>query len=364
MSKSITFLFDSTYPIPTGGPKVVFEYANRLVENGWEVYIVYNYLASPVAFVSKMYHYFKDRLIWYFYRLRSKYPTSRLWFPIDSRVKEVFLPNIIYKNVPKTSLYVATALPTSKFLKEYPITDTRKFYIVQGYEKWCNRTDRDVRETYHYPLTKIVISNWLKNIIQNEEGLECVLAPNGFDFNYFQQFVPIEFRDKYCVSMMYHPGKAKGFYVAFEALKKVKLVYPQLKVNMFGAYDAPKKLPSWYYYVKCPNKEIHNKIYNSSAIFVSASENEGWGLTVGEAMICGNAVVCTDNLGFKEMVMDGETGLLVPVGAVDEIAKNVIRLIEDDILRQSLAINGKRYIHSFSWDKSFQIVEKLLLSRL
>ena len=32
MEKSITFVFHNIYPHPTGGPKVIFEYANRLTD--------------------------------------------------------------------------------------------------------------------------------------------------------------------------------------------------------------------------------------------------------------------------------------------------------------------------------------------
>lgn len=46
---------------------------------------------------------------------------------------------------------------------------------------------------------------------------------------------------------------------------------------------------------KNPTPEQHLKINNESAIYLGCSKLEGWGLTVGEAMMCGQAVVCTDN---------------------------------------------------------------------
>lgn len=361
MQKSVSFIFNNTYPFPTGGPKVVFEYANRLVKDGWKVYIVYNYLVKPSRFLSKIYHFFYDRIKFYINRRKGIYPSARNWFNLDARVNEVYVPKLSYSLIPKTDLYVATALSTAKYVCEFPVLDKNKFYIIQDYEKWAGRTDRDVRETYRYPMNKIVISKWLKDIV-NEEGQECTLVPNGFDFTYFTLNNPVEYRNRYCISMMYHVSSRKGCSIAFKALDIVKERFPQLEVMLFGAYKKPKGLPEWYTYTQTPTREEHNNIYNSSSIYVSASETEGWGLTVGEAMICGAAVVCTANQGFCEMVVDGQTGLLCRANEVLDFAENIIRLIENNDLRIHLAKNGNEYIKKFSWDNSYAIINKMFMS--
>ena len=60
-------------------------------------------------------------------------------------------------------------------------------------------------------------------------------------------------------------------------------------------------MPGWMEYYRQPDHDTHNRIYNSSSIYLASSLQEGWGLTVGEAMIYGNAIVCTDTLGFQEV---------------------------------------------------------------
>ena len=75
-----------------------------------------------------------------------------------------------------------------------------------------------------------------------------------------------------------------------KALETVKKEIPDLHVTMFGTPDRPQNLPEWYSYYKCPDRETHNKILNDTAVFVAASNLEGFGLTVGESMICGCAV--------------------------------------------------------------------------
>ena len=360
MEKSITFVFHNIYPHPTGGPKVIFEYANRLTDDGWDVHIAYNYIPHSKRFYSKWYHAIKDGLRYHLNRRKGILPTCRQWFTLDNRVNEVFVPDIDYRHMPKTSLYVATALPTAEYVLKYPIPSSRKFYFIQGYEKFGNRTDKEVRETYHYPLRKLVISQWLKNILVNEERVDCVQIPNGFDFTHLYPTTPFEKKNRYHISMMYHTSPNKGCETAFAAIDIVKKRYPQLQVSLFSAYEAPKALPDWYQFVQCPDRQTLRGIYDEAAIYIAASINEGWGLTIGEAMACGAAIACTENSGFKEMVEDETTGLLSPVNNAEKLAENIIRLIENDEFRIQLAQKGQAFIKRFSVDNSFQTLKEIL----
>ena len=143
---------------------------------------------------------------------------------------------------------------------------------------------------------------------------------------------------------MYHTQELKGCDDGFEALNLVKRKYPDLKVSLFGVYPTPENLPDWITYYRQPDKETFNNIYNSAAIFIATSWSEGWGLVVGEAMMCGCAVACTDNNGYKEMAIDGTTALLSPIKNPTALAQNFIRLIENDPLRLELSERGNEYI--------------------
>ena len=77
-------------------------------------------------------------------------------------------------------------------------------------------------------------------------------------------------------------------------------------------------------------------------------------------MLCGQAVACTDNRGFREMAIDGETALLSPVRDAQALANNIIRLIENDQLRYRLAQNGMAYVSKMTLDHSYQEFKKAL----
>ena len=160
--------------------------------------------------------------------------------------------------------------------------------------------------------------------------------------------------------MLYHKEDIKDCKTSFKALGQVRQKYPQIHINIFGTTLRPNDMPDWYTYCQCPSQEEHLRINNASAIYVAASIDEGWGLTVGEAMLCGQAVACTDNRGFREMAIDGETALLSPVRDAQALANNIIRLIEDDQLRYRLAQNGMAYVSKMTLEHSYQEFKKAL----
>ena len=73
-------------------------------------------------------------------------------------------------------------------------------------------------------------------------------------------------------------------------------------------------------------------------VMLLPSETESFGLAALEAMACGVPVVATRVGGVPELIQDGETGLLHPVGDVAGMAQAAVSLLAEDRLRQ-LRIN-------------------------
>lgn len=350
---NISFIFPHPVNGPTGGYKVVYEYANRLVADGHKVNIIY----SGSLFWKKKSAYYKlTNCVRYIQHLIKGY-SGRKWFALDKRVKEHLTLSLNYRHVPKSDIYICTSPYTAMYVKEYP-TD-KKYYFIQGYENWGGLTNEKLHETYHYPLKKIVISDWLAKIMQ-KEGCDYTVIKNGFDFEYFKQSIGVEERKRYSIAMMYSNNALKGCKYGLEALRIVKEQYPYIKITLFGLCERPVDLPHDYEYWQNPDKNTLNRIYNESAIFLGTSNSEGWGLTIGEAMICGAAVVCTDNAGYLEMARNGENAFVSPIENAQGLAENIIKLFENDALRQQIAKNGNEFIKQFSWDNSYKkLVETL-----
>lgn len=352
---NITFLFPDRGGKPCGANKIVYEYANRLANDGHNVHIVY---AGTLFFAKKNIR-FKLSAIYRYLAWYLKGYSGKTWFPLDSRIKEHWTLSLNKRHVPKSDIYICTTPYTAMYLKEYNIERYRKYYFIQGYENWGGVSEEKLLETYCYPIQKLAVAEWLQKKVM-EVGEPCTFVPNGFDFNCFNQTKDIEYKDKFCVSMCYSPSKLKGCDICFRALDLVKRNYSKLHVIIFGGSNRPAHLPQWYDYTCQPNIDLLNKLYNESAIYIGASYTEGWGLTIGEAMACGCAVACTDNLGYQEMAKDNKTALLSSVGAPEPLADNIIRLIEDDELRRRIANQGYQNIQQFNIERSYLKFKKAI----
>ena len=83
-------------------------------------------------------------------------------------------------------------------------------------------------------------------------------------------------------------------------------------------------------------------------IGVITSETEGFCNAIIEYMACGLPVVATDVGGNSEIVVAGESGLLVSVAAIEELAQQILRLLNDQDLRKKMAVNNSQTIaHQF-----------------
>ena len=99
---------------------------------------------------------------------------------------------------------------------------------------------------------------------------------------------------------------------------------------------------------------------NALDIFVMPSEKEGLPRVILEAMLLGKPVIASDITGPSELVADGETGFLVPVGKTDAIAGAILRLIENPILRERMGEKAKeRIIRNFPVEKYVNDVENV-----
>ena len=100
-----------------------------------------------------------------------------------------------------------------------------------------------------------------------------------------------------------------------------------------------------------PTKNIF-KEYASSAFIVMSSHYEGLPMVLIEAMSCGLPGVCFDfKCGPKDIIRDGENGLLVSEGDVPGLAKAMERLMVDESLRTRMSRDALGIRESYSEKK-------------
>lgn len=340
----VCFVLPGVSRQPVGGYKMVFEYSNRLVAEGCNVSILFinddkyqNYKVPN--FVRNLVSNFETRI-------------QPKWFALDPRVKKISSVEQNYKDkLVDLDVCIATAVQTVHTVCD-KMEAKKKAYYIQDYENWYV-TDEYVEKTFGAGLENIVISTWLKNIVDKKAKSPSVLIQNPIDTSVYVPRVSMSHRAQHTVGLLYNEGVHKGVKNAFEVLKRVKKIYPDLTVKMFGQFPKPS-LPEWVEYIRGASQAETVDIYNWCQVFLCSTIKEGYGLTGIEAMACGACLVSTDYDGAKEYAVDGYNALLSPVGDIQAQVDNVVRLFEDMDLRNKISQNGIKSADKYSWDEAMR----------
>jgi glycosyltransferase involved in cell wall biosynthesis len=85
-------------------------------------------------------------------------------------------------------------------------------------------------------------------------------------------------------------------------------------------------------------------------VFPTIWGTEGFGMVAAEAMACGVPVVASRIAAIPEVVLDGETGLLVEPGDPVDLASKLRLLLSDPEQRRRLGIAGTTHAQQYRWD--------------
>lgn len=96
-------------------------------------------------------------------------------------------------------------------------------------------------------------------------------------------------------------------------------------------------------------------VMNALDVFVLTSRSEGFGLVLLEAMSASKPIICTKVGALPEIVVEGETGLMVPVENVGALTKAMAIMAQDSALRRRFGEAGFRLTAAkFSLDSMYQ----------
>lgn len=153
---------------------------------------------------------------------------------------------------------------------------------------------------------------------------------------------------------------------------------PEIATEMKAAVQAAQR-PGVIWIQEMVNKATVYELYSHAAVFCCPSIYEPFGIINLEAMACETAVVASAVGGIKEVVVDGETGYLVPLEQMSEspfepldpdrfardLASRINALMADPALRKKMGKAGrKRAEEKFSWGAIARQTEALYRSLL
>lgn len=239
-------------------------------------------------------------------------------FPYESKLKE----KVLRKNLTYAGRLASTsncmARQTEKFLVTKREIAVTPFGVDTEHFKPEKAIKTDKKDSFTFGIVKTLSPKY---------GVETVIKA----FAALVQKLPQTKKDKIRLEI-YGKGELLG------ELKELAANLHLEKQIFFGGYVENRKIPS---------------LLNQMDVFMLGSESESFGVAAVEAMSCGLPIVATSVSGFREVLEDGKTGFLVPVGDYKAMAEKMFILYVDARLRESMGKAGRKRVEErYCWEKN------------
>jgi glycosyltransferase involved in cell wall biosynthesis len=151
----------------------------------------------------------------------------------------------------------------------------------------------------------------------------------------------------------------KGLHVLVKALQRIKGRDFKLYVVGGGYMEIPARMLAKAYGVEdkveflgVVPEDVKIELYRRAKIVVVPSIlNESFGIVALEAMAAGRPVIASRVGGLEDVVVNGETGILVEPGSEEQLAEAIELLLDDEPYRRRLGANARRVVEErYSWD--------------
>lgn len=362
--------------IKGGTDKVLVEKANWLVNHGYEVTMVTeSQMGRPLSFEldEKVHHidmgldfnrqYLGNslkRLITYntLMKLYKKQLRQTLFdvrpdIAITAMGRSLSLLPFIYDG----SIKIGEAHTTKLHLRGLHLLENRGglFWIVAKYMRWkmCRSASR----------LKCLVSLTQNDADDWKDVINTYVIPNPVSF-YPKKSAKLDSKQ---VIMVGRYNDAKGYDYLIPAWQIVHRNHPDWVLKVFGSGELHDKVEEWIkernlektIILNEPTDKIMDE-YLGSSICVLSSRYEGFSLVILESMSCGVPVVAFDcPYGPRNIIHNGEDGLLVEYLNVQALANAICSLIENDELRKRYGEKARSNILRFSEDKIMMQWDKL-----
>lgn len=147
----------------------------------------------------------------------------------------------------------------------------------------------------------------------------------------------------------------KGVNELVEAFCMVRKGFPGAVLNIYGEVDMHSRFGAAEDGVVFHGQTDNPlKALAENEIFVLPSYREGLSLSLLDATMMGKKIIASDIDGNSEVVVDGKTGILVPVRNVDKLARAMIWMLKNKEEANELARNARDYYaENFDFEKIF-----------
>ncbi len=336
----VTFVLASGFGLG-GGDRVIANLARQLCERGHTV----NLISRPPR-----------RLPWYKRRAQAM-PLRESHFdslPVPRRVLERYRP-VVDADVPDADVVIATWWETAEWVAALSRRKGAKAHLIQHHETFDYLPQSRTRAAYCLSLHKIVVAQWLQELMRREYSNACVSRiRQGIDVAQFhalpraRQAVPT-------IGFMYSQTPWKGTEVIRETIERVRRALPVVRVRAVGL-DTPSRalpLPPATDFLYRPPQAQLPAFYASCDVWLCGSWTEGFTLPPMEAMACRCPVVSTRVGGPDEMIREGVNGYLVEPGDAAALGQRLVDVLTSHATRwRGMSDAAYATAREYTWERA------------
>ncbi len=222
-----------------------------------------------------------------------------------------------------------------------------------------------------------VVSEHMKNHCQEHLGVDTGIEVCSMGVDLAETFTPPakELDRQQRLIFVGRLVEGKGLYDLLHALRKLRDKRSDMHLDVLGEGPERNGIMEEIKRLDLANHvTLHGAVGNlavpdylrRSAIAVIPSRGqEGLGLVAIEAMGCECAVVASSFDAIRDVITDGENGLLFPAGDAEALSEKIHLLLEDTALQRKLAISGRQNVLArYDWrviaEKYARLSKKLI----
>lgn len=260
-----------------------------------------------------------------------------------------------------------------------PLRPWKREQLGRGYDasSWVEKTAIEMADCL-IAVSEETKEDVLKHFNVDESKVEVVY--NGIDLKEYSVVKETDVLDHYGIDknkpFVLFVGRITRQKGIIHLVNAIKYIDPETQIVLCaGAPDtkeiakemedaveeASKSRDNIFWIDKMLDKKDVIQLYSHASVFCCPSIYEPFGIINIEAMACETAVVASAVGGIKEVVVEGETGLLIDVAQQNEapfepvdpdkfsrdLAEGINRVIKDDALRHKMAKTGRQRVEAF-----------------
>ncbi|MEO3937856.1 glycosyltransferase family 4 protein [Dermatophilaceae bacterium Soc4.6] len=217
--------------------------------------------------------------------------------------------------------------------------------------RWLGRE----RRQYHRSAHLFAFSTPTRDSLVHDYGVSpdrVTVVGAGVNFDVLPDLRPRRAGTAPTVLFVGNDFERKGGPRLLEAFRLVRAAVPDARLQIVGTPHPIPPQAGVEVLGRVGSREALAQLYADASVLVLPSTFDPFPLVVLEAMAHGLPVVATRQCGVPEMVVDGETGLLVEPGEdlVPQLVDALVRLLTDPTLADRLGVAGRtRVAERFLW---------------